>query len=399
MDSFSWSCLPDHIIIHIFSFLPLQERWQTALVCKSWSECFDHPSLWRYFKFIFKEDEDTKKLKCLEKYGNVLKHVEIQVDQKQKINRDNACTIISGLSRCQERKVQNFTLNFIGENPLFFKGGDIINALAELFGPPSLDSNIVFTLKEVDLSRMSVVYSNILFNLLAENHPTLEKLNILNTSLNCNTCSVTPYCILKVVKRCQKLRELACFYCSISEDVLLALAEEDRAPFKKLSIVCRREEKYGKDIPESAWEKLVKKHPDMRVCLGFDHTCPLHKISSILQPSIPVVVLCLDTYTYLGQEVQMASAYYGQTLEKLVLHCKVTPDLQRALLSVAENAPNLKSLHCYSVLDQETIDGILLRCPQLESYTLKTELENHPWMPTLVGREVTTNMNLRLIKQ
>ncbi|XP_070537072.1 F-box/LRR-repeat protein 8-like [Ptychodera flava] len=337
------------------------------------------------------DEKDSSLLECLEKYGTVLKSVEIAVDQKQRTNQENTCKVITSLARCKERKLREFTLNFIGENPLFFKGGEILSALAELFGPPDPDCKMVYRLRKVDLSGMSIVYSDLLFNLLAENHPTLEKLNILNTSLSSNTCTVTPYCILNVVKKCPKLRELALFYCSISEEVILELAEEHPVPLKKITIMCRREEKYGKYIPDSAWEALAKKHPDLRVCLGFDHTCPLHKISGILQPSIPVAVLRMDTFTTLHHEISLASAYYGQTLEKLVLHGKGSPELQRALLSLADNALRLKSLHCYCVLDRETIDGILLRCPQLESYTLKSELENHPWMPMLVGPEVTAN--------
>ncbi|XP_002736196.1 F-box/LRR-repeat protein 8-like [Saccoglossus kowalevskii] len=398
MENFSWSRLPDHILIQFFSYIPLVERWKVALVCKSWQTCFDHPRLWRYFKFRFMEPKDKVKLRCLDKYKNVLKSVVIELQQKEKENRDCACEVITRLARCKERKLQNITLNFVGQNPMFFRGGEFINALAELFGPPDPSCSMVFTLKEVDLSGMSVVYSDILFNLLADNHPNLEVLNILNTSLNCNTCTVKPYCILSVVKKCTKLRELGLFYCSISEEVLLELAEEGRASLQKLSVMCRREEKYGVDIPDSAWETLTKQNPNLKVYIAFDHTCPLHKIQAILQPHIPIKVLRLDTFTVLHNEVFQAAAYYSSTLEEVVVQGKPSADLNRALINLAVSSPNLRSLHCYCVLDKDTVDSILNGCPRLETYTLKTHVENHPWMPILVGRQVTTNLNNMWLK-
>nr|XP_002736195.1 PREDICTED: F-box/LRR-repeat protein 8-like [Saccoglossus kowalevskii] len=381
MENFSWSRLPDHILAKFFSYIPLVERWKVALVCKSWQTCFDHPNLWQYFKFTFMEPKDKVKLRCLDKYENVLKSVVIEVQENKKKNRDCACEVITRLARCKKRKLQNIKLNFIGQKILFIRGSsDFINALADLFGSPDPNCSL---LKEVDLSGISIVYMDDLLNLLADNHPDLEVLNILN---NTRTCTVEPHCTLNVVKKCTKLRELGLFYCSISEEVLLELAEVGRASLQKLSVMWR-EWKYDIDIPDSAWETLTKRNPNLKVHIAVDPTCPLHMIQAILQPHIPIKVLRLDTYTVLHNEVSQAAANYSSTLEEVVVKCIPSVELNQALIKLAASSPNLRLLHCYCILEKVTVETILNSCPRLETYILKVQKQKEPWMPVQVGKK------------
>uniref|UniRef100_A0A8C1GW90 Uncharacterized protein n=1 Tax=Cyprinus carpio TaxID=7962 RepID=A0A8C1GW90_CYPCA len=39
--------LPEEILAHIFSFLPLQDKCNAFTVCKAWSNIMTHPSSWK----------------------------------------------------------------------------------------------------------------------------------------------------------------------------------------------------------------------------------------------------------------------------------------------------------------------------------------------------------------
>uniref|UniRef100_A0A673NBP8 F-box domain-containing protein n=3 Tax=Sinocyclocheilus rhinocerous TaxID=307959 RepID=A0A673NBP8_9TELE len=39
--------LPEEILAHIFSFLPLQDKCNAFTVCKDWSNIMTHPSSWK----------------------------------------------------------------------------------------------------------------------------------------------------------------------------------------------------------------------------------------------------------------------------------------------------------------------------------------------------------------
>lgn len=46
-----WGTLPQHVILHIFRYLPLIDRARASSVCRSWNEVFHVPDLWRKFEF------------------------------------------------------------------------------------------------------------------------------------------------------------------------------------------------------------------------------------------------------------------------------------------------------------------------------------------------------------
>jgi len=65
-----------------------------------------------------------------------------------------------------------------------------------------------------------------------------------------------------------------------------------------------------KNISREVWAAVIKKLPNLRVTLEFDNTCPLFKLSEVMQPEIPVTVLRLETYTDLAAELRLAALYY-----------------------------------------------------------------------------------------
>lgn len=369
-----WAQLPDHVLVAVFSYLAYPDRARAARSCQTWNEVFSSPYLWEHFTFWFYTPRQARALKCLESHGCHLKSVLIELDQSVEGNRDNACKVLEELAQQKERRLKFLKVKFAGENPCFYAGKEFITALMQLFGPPPEKVRMVHQLQEVDLSGLTVGYGDQVLNELSANHSQLQNLNIQNNVL---VCQVTPECMIRLVQRCRKLKKLSIFKYSASEDMLLALTEEDRVPLEHLSLACRREEKYGKGIGSDMWSAVVKKLPNLRVTLYFDHTCPLLKVGEVMKPEVPVSILRLETFTYIYDEVRLATAYYKNTLEKMVLQTPLSrnsPELNAALLELSQACHKLKALHVYCVLEKDTIDKILADHPEMQltkSYTLK----------------------------
>ncbi|XP_072169676.1 F-box/LRR-repeat protein 8-like [Diadema setosum] len=378
-----WQSLPDHIVVKIFACLGLKDRYQAGLTCKSWYENFHTPILWRTFDFKFLAEEDSSQLKCIELYGQQLRNVSVILKQTEEANRRNACEVIDQLAECTERRLEEISIQFTTDNPLFFKGGEFLNSLALLFGPPAPNVKVHSHLRKVDLSRMAVSITDILLSLLANNQPTLEHLNIQNVSL---TCHISDTKLLELVQKCKKLRELSTFYKSVSDDVFKAFADEGHAPLEYLSLACRREEKYHKPLSADAWDILSASSPKLRVSLKFDHTIERHQISHILQPQIPVTELSMRTMSELHHEVGIVAAFYCRTLENFVIVTKGSDLLKRQLINLVSQAPRLKVLHCYCGLDEDTIAQVKALCPSLVDYTLKTADDFHEMQRVFIGR-------------
>lgn len=385
-----WESLPQHVILLIYSRLDISDRFSASLTCHRWSEIFDNPILWRHFTFCFKTKAHTNQLKCLDKHGSHLKSVHVHVDPRVPINCENLCRVITGLARCEERRLQRIGIFFTAENPLFFQGTEIQSSLAELFGPPDPRVSMTGTLTEVDLSGLHVTYTDILLKLLSSNHPNLEILNIQNISLS---CMISSEALLDLVQKCRKLRKLWCFYKSTCDELMEAFVEKDRAPLEFLSLSCQREDKFHKHLSIDSWDKITKALPKLRASFLFDHTIERLDIHSILHHQIPLVELSLRTMSELHREVALVDSYFSQTLEKLTITTKGSKSLEEALVRLVENAVNLKVLHCYCGLSQEIIDKIKTLKPDLVECTLHTE-ENVEGI--VIGREArATVMDVR----
>lgn len=382
-----WSTLPDHIVVRILLHLDLTDRYNASLVCRSWQACFHQPYLWRYFHFRFLTTVDPQKdrmwgySQCLAKHGHHLRSVRLSLDQGDVENRHHACRVIESLATTEGRQLAEIKIIFTGENPLFYAGAEFVAALKTLFGPtpPTIKaprSQIV----HVDLSDLTVPFDDSVFMILAENHPNIQSLNILNRML---ICKVSPSSILHLVQKCRKLTRLMAYHCSLSDDILACFAESDRAPVEHLGIVCRREEKYSKTLASELWRDLVTASPSLRVSLGFDHTCPLIKVGELMLPEIPVRELRLETFTRIFEEVNLAAAYYAPTLEKLVLQTRNSDDLGTALINLTQTCKLLKSIYVYCVLKREVVEEILASSPlirETKDYILKWTADPEPWV-------------------
>lgn len=371
MEERKWENLPEHIVAGIFAFLRLSDRLTASLACKYWRECFDSPVLWQTFQFKFLDSKEFTYGKCLENHGQYLRTVEILCQQEEKINRESACILIRMLSGMKVRRLENFTVKFLGENPLFYAGHEFIDCLRDLFDKPNDDCEVLFTLKSVDLSKLPIAYSDNLMNCLVENNPDLESLNIQNASL---VCKVTSGCIKNVVNSCRKLKSLALHHTSVTEEILLSLTEDDRSALEHLSIDCRREEKFGKDIASETWEIIRTRIPKLRVTLAFDTSCPMFKVDTILKPEVPVKNLRLEVMSRVVSQVYFAAVNYSETLERLSISTTSSEELEQALIYLVTKCDKLRELcvwQCY--ISQETKQKILELRPQMKKFYIKTK--------------------------
>ncbi|GBO38063.1 hypothetical protein AVEN_122925-1 [Araneus ventricosus] len=77
-----WSELPSLPLEKIYSFLRREDQVNMSLVCRSWSEGYSSPSVWKTFRFALSEPQlsmDTcPVMKFVQKYSNMFRHVEIK---------------------------------------------------------------------------------------------------------------------------------------------------------------------------------------------------------------------------------------------------------------------------------------------------------------------------------
>ncbi|KAK3589310.1 hypothetical protein CHS0354_026965 [Potamilus streckersoni] len=385
LESHSWDNIPEHVLAKVLSHLSFQEKYYSSLTCKHWYNVFQSPQLWHCFQFWFNMPQHHRFLNCVDIFGKYFRKVFIGLNQAIKENRINACTFLEKLAKVDPRRLCSITIEFTGENPLFYAGQEFVQCLKILFGPVSITFTPPSQILHVDVSGLSAALDDDVFDILSENNPDLRFLNIQNKNL---VCKVSPACILRLVRRCRKLTDIHVLHCSMSDEILACLAEEDSKDIKHLSILCRREDKYGKDLSAEAWEQLVYKKPSLRVTLAFDHNCPLNLVSVIMKPEIPVRTLKLETFTKIYDEVNLATSYYKRTLEKIVLQTRNSVELEEALVDMARKCTRIKCMMVYCILKEEVVNHILNLLPEMRetgSYILKWEIDIEPWV--VVGIE------------
>ncbi|KAK6169782.1 hypothetical protein SNE40_020769 [Patella caerulea] len=321
-------------------------------------------------KFYTKTDDQY--LNLLKQHGHHVKAVKIILDQHEKENRENACQVLEILSKTENPKISSLTIEFDGENPLFYSGLEFIQSLKTFFNSDATNAGLLTT---VDLGGLWIDLTQELLDVLSGNHPNLQILNIQNRSL---ICKIHPDCLVRLVGRCTNLTHLSLFYCSLSDEVLEALSDEARKPIQHLSIKCRRQENYIKVISPESWKSLVRKSPNLKVTMNFDHDCFQEKVSAILNPVIPVYDLRLETMAPVHESINMAANSFTGSLEHLVLRTISSRELEEALIILVTRCRKLKSLNVHCGISDDIIEQILSLCPALKEngeYVLKSTIQ------------------------
>ncbi|XP_064191492.1 F-box/LRR-repeat protein 8 [Anguilla rostrata] len=369
---------PEEVLAHIFSYLPLWDRYSASLVCKAWSQTMTHPFVWYYTEVRCESGAEAHGLPQFCQFLRLARHLKISIRHpKEESGRGMAVRALGHAAGAGSR-LSALRISCTGEFPLFYSGEDVLQGIRAAF----LSEAGGLSLREVDLREMPFTLNDSLVLDVARRSPGLRRLFINNKTLVCN---VTTETLREVLGLCPQLCALGAFYASLSEEVLGELLRPGRAPFSLLELYCERSDKYAHVISDRFWEALRRRHPSLAVNVVLNHTLPARMFLKILQPSLPVRDLDLVTFTDLANELAFAAGNYGDTLERLVLQTSAPGGgLDSALVGVAERCARLREVHCYCVVSPRVIAAFLERCPHLWRYTLKTTKERHPWTCTVL---------------
>ncbi|KAJ8398578.1 hypothetical protein AAFF_G00421060 [Aldrovandia affinis] len=368
---------PEEVLAYIFSYLPLWDRYSASLVCKAWSQTMTHPSVWYYTEVRCESGTEAHGLLQFCQLLRLVRHLKISVRHlKEEASRNMAVQVLNHAT-VRDSCLSALCVSCTGDFPLFYSGEDILRSIEAVL----LSEESGLSLREVDFRDMPFTLSDSLIRNVARRSPGLRRLYINNQTLVCN---ITTHTMREVLTLCPELRVLGVFYASLSETVLGELLHPQRPPFSLLELYCEWSDKYVPTVSDRFWETLRRRHPSLSVDVVLNHTLPVTKFLKILQPGVPVRGLELVTYTYLVKEVAFAADSYSGTLEKLVLQTTSSPELDSALVGVAERCGLLREVHCYCVVSQHVVRAFVTGCPRLWRYTLKTYKEPHPWTCTVL---------------
>ncbi|TRY89479.1 hypothetical protein DNTS_016059 [Danionella cerebrum] len=367
-----WSAmdLPEEILAHIFSFLPLHDKCNAFTVCKAWSGTMTHPSSWKDTEVRCESANSIP-----DRYFDLLplvRNLKLRISLIDPANRKNALWVLRQALSRGEGRLETLSICCMANTPLFYAGQDLQQGLVDILSSGS-------SLRVLDLKGVPFTLSDSFVRSVVMLCPALQSLYINNQSL---VCGVKPETLSQVLKSCLSLNTLGVFQASLSQDVFKDLMLPERPNLKKLELRCERSLKYTQSLCDEIWAELKRRHPRLCVELELDHTLPELLVPGVLHPNIPVRCLRLLTWTLLLEEVRIVGQNYGCTLEVLELQTIPSSELNSELIALAKQCLRLREVHCYCVVSQEVIAAFLANCPDLWRYTLKIHKEPHPWTCT-----------------
>ena len=329
--------LPELVLLHIFSYLSVEERAVLEETCKLWHNlvrnsprlaftCVVHlhalveepilPSPARLGRVLTRWTRQSRTSgkpaaavdprpygyiqQYLKRFRHDIKHLYIDVEQHDASCRFVLCQLLNlfGAEQCAEgRQIHSFRLRFIGHNPLLMRSQEIVQALRTFFhydGSKSRQQSLI----SCDLSGLTISLDDDTILTLAKHHPYLRHLNLQDQSL---VCILTPFCILQLTDMLTELEDLSIDMISLCDEFLLMLVgteneEGEEQPvlrkslLKHLGIRIRREEKFSDEIEAKLWQKLRRTYPHLKMTLNFGITTPMNRLRVYMKPDLQLPV-------------------------------------------------------------------------------------------------------------
>ncbi|UJR35174.1 hypothetical protein I4U23_027941 [Adineta vaga] len=433
--------LPELVLVHIFSFLTIDERQLIEETCKLWYNILrtsrrlafhcvvqlhalveDVPMptrlgrvLPRWTRLTQNISKPTQSIEprpygyiqqYLKRFRNDIKYLSIDVEQHDISCRYVLCQLLTLFApeQCsQGRQIRTFSLRFISHNPLLMKSQDIIQALRNFFQYDA-SKNHRQSLLSCDLSGLTVSLDDDTILMLIKHNPCLRKLNLQDQSL---VCILTPFCILQILDALKDLEDIWIDMISLSDEfILMLIAEDDEqqqpirkySSFKHLGVRIRREEKFSDEIDKSLWQKLHEKYPHLKMTLNFGLTTPLNRIRAYMKADLqlPVQTLIINTPIPLVDELCLAANSFAETLENVHIctsgqwvSMTRTPNFIKAVVYLAYRCIHLRTLYVDVALDADAIEEICRLHPHLKepgaSKLLLTDSPTHTINPEDMG--------------
>ncbi|XP_007239615.3 F-box/LRR-repeat protein 8 [Astyanax mexicanus] len=362
--------LPEEILAHIFSFLPLWDKCNAFTVCRRWNSTMTYPSAWRQTEI--RCDSEVGVPERFSEFLPLVRNLKLSVSVSSPENRRTGLEVLRQALAGGDGRLRALCVNCLGNPPLFYAGQDLLQGLLDALTAAS-------SLTELDLRGVPFTLSDAFVKGVVTLCPALRSLFINNGSLVCGVGGET---VRDVLRLCPGLTALGVFQASLSQDVLQDLLLPRRPALKQLELRCERSLKYTTPLPDHTWAQVSRMHPALAVDLELDHTLPELHVPSVLQPSIPVRHLRLLTWTWLLDEVRLVGRSYANTLEALEVQTTPSAELNEALVELATRCTRLREVHCYCVVSPEVVAAFRKHCTDLRRYTLKTRKEPHPWTCT-----------------
>ena len=361
-----WTALPEEIIVHIFKELTYTERITIGQVCKKWYRYLKSPQLWFKLMVTFKKKEDSNLKLLVSPYGEHIRHLHIKCYQQNAENCENACEFIEMLLGKKILRIEQFTLEFCEQNPLFYSGQPFLDVLKRFFLQTSYEKPI----RKIDLSKFPVAFDNDLLNAITQNHSSgIEFLDIQNKIF---ACRVTQTCLYNFVRKSTNLKYLYVKPSCFQSDTLKLFADPSRGSheLKYLSLLFTRADKFFKYLTGRDWGLVREMLPHLRIELHFDHTYPLESTFHVMLPEIPVSSLKLCLQATVNDHINLASSIYKRTLQTLVVTSTPSQDLDDAVLRAVKECKDLENIHVWCRMSRTIVKEILQIKPLLRQYTL-----------------------------
>jgi len=357
-----WLHLPEELYVLVFRELACEDRLIAASVCTMWNHAFKSGTLWKNLTVQFKDDEDKHLKQVALRYGMYFERLQIKCYQQSEGNAENACAFLDILCNHESLRLSSFKLELCETNPFFYDGGRFLGTLESLFNSPAIRR-----LRSLDFSKLPIAFTDELLEIITRNvAPNIECFNIQNKVL----CSrLSPKSLVNFIQQAHKLKHLSIRSTYFTTDVLNVITENKLTNLKLISLLFTRADKFLKIISGNDWLKMSEVLPQLRVSMKFDHTFPMHCTYQVMLPEIPMSILKLCLHAICHQHVNMATAMYKKTLEKLVVKTTPSTALDDAVLRLVTECQSVKDVHVHCRMDQKVVKQIH-GAKRLRRYTL-----------------------------